>query len=54
MKHQQNLLELLDVGVLRSEKIFLSDALGRILAEDIIANENAPKLPDISNGWLRC
>jgi molybdopterin molybdotransferase len=41
----QNLLELLDVGTLKSEKIFLSDALGRILAEDIVANEDAPKYP---------
>ncbi|MEA2111595.1 MAG: molybdopterin molybdotransferase MoeA [Campylobacterota bacterium] len=41
----KNLLELLDVGMLRSEKIFLSDALGRVLAEDIIADENAPKYP---------
>ncbi len=41
----QNLLELLDVGTIRTEKLFLSDALGRVLYEDIIADENAPKYP---------
>jgi len=41
----QQLLELLDTGALRTEKIFLSHALGRVLCEDIIANEPAPKYP---------
>jgi molybdopterin molybdotransferase len=32
----------LDVGSLRSEKVFLSDALNRVLAEDIVAGYNSP------------
>ena len=38
-------LELLSINPLATEKIFLSDALGRILAEDIIASENSPIAP---------
>ncbi len=41
----QKLLEQLDVGAVRTEKVFLSDALGRVLYEDIIADESAPKYP---------
>ena len=41
----QKILERLDVGTVRTEKVFLSDALGRVLAEDIIADANAPKHP---------
>lgn len=40
----QDMLSLLSVGPLRSEKVFLSDTLGRILGEDIIARENYPAL----------
>ena len=40
-----NMLELLSAGALRSEKVFLGDALGRILAEDIVAEENYPSVP---------
>jgi molybdopterin molybdotransferase len=32
----------LDVGSLRSEKVFLSDALNRVLAEDVVAGYNSP------------
>lgn len=38
-------LEALDVKRSAVEKLFLSDALGRILAEDIIAKENSPVYP---------
>jgi molybdopterin molybdotransferase len=41
----QEMLEQLDVGMLRSEKVFLSSALGRILAEDVVAREDYPKYP---------
>ncbi|MEA3373816.1 MAG: molybdopterin molybdotransferase MoeA [Campylobacterota bacterium] len=41
----QNMLQLLQTGPLRTEKIFLGDALGRILAEDIVAAENSPAFP---------
>ncbi len=41
----QNLLQRLDVGTVRTEKVFLSDALGRVLCDDIIADEHAPKYP---------
>ncbi len=41
----QNIVELLDVGAVRTEKVFVSDALGRVLYEDIIAEESAPKYP---------
>lgn len=38
-------LNALEVGVLRQEKVFLNDALGRYLAEDIVADENSPLQP---------
>ncbi len=41
----QDMLNLLNVGPLRSEKVFLSDTLGRILAEDIVAQDNYPAFP---------
>lgn len=41
----QNMLELLQLGKVRSEKVFLSNALGRILATDIIADVNDPQHP---------
>ena len=34
----QNMLELLEVNDHRYERVPLSDALGRVLAEDIVAN----------------
>ncbi len=43
-----NMLELLPVGTLRSEKVFLGDALGRILSEDIVAREDYPRFPTAS------
>ena len=39
------LLDALDAGVLRKENVFLNDALGRYLAEDLIADENSPSQP---------
>ena len=39
------LLNGLDVGVLRQENVFLNDALGRYLAKDIVADENSPSQP---------
>ena len=44
----QNMLHLLHVGTLRFENIFLSDALGRILYEDVIAAESSPAFPTAS------
>ena len=44
----QNMLHLLHVGALRFENIFLSDALGRILAEDIVAEAPSPEFPTAS------
>lgn len=41
----QNMISLLPVGALRSERIFLSAALGRVLAEDIVAQEDYPTHP---------
>ena len=40
-----NMLQLLQTGPLRTENVFLDDALGRILAEDIIAPANYPAFP---------
>jgi molybdopterin molybdotransferase len=37
------MLELLSLPTIRKEKLFISDALGRILAEDIIAPDNYPR-----------
>jgi molybdopterin molybdotransferase len=44
----QNMLELLSIGKPRSEKVFLGDALGRILSEDIVAQEDYPRFPTAS------
>ena len=41
----QNMLTLLPMGTLRSERIFISHALGRILSEDIVADEDYPTHP---------
>lgn len=41
----QNMISLLSIASLRSEKVFLSSALGRILAEDIIADSDYPTHP---------
>ena len=39
------MLSLLPIGAVRSERVFLSHALGRILAEDIVAGEDYPSHP---------
>ena len=44
------LLDALDAGVLRKENVFLNDALGRYLAEDLVADENSPSQPTSANG----
>lgn len=41
----QNMISLLSMGPIRSEKIFLTSALGRILAEDIVAESDYPLYP---------
>lgn len=41
----QNMISLLSMGNIRSERIFLSSALGRVLAEDIVADEDYPTHP---------
>jgi molybdopterin molybdotransferase len=41
----QNMISLLSIGNIRSERIFLSSALGRILAEDIVADSDYPLYP---------
>ncbi|MEA3521438.1 MAG: molybdopterin molybdotransferase MoeA [Campylobacterota bacterium] len=38
-----NMLELLSLAPTRQEKVFISDTLGRILAEDIVAPDNYPR-----------
>ncbi len=44
----QNMLELLEVNNHRYERVPLSDALGRVLAEDIVAKYNDPQFPTAS------
>ena len=44
----QTMLDLLDIGNLRSENLPLSSTLGRILAEDIVAEFNDPQFPTAS------
>ncbi len=44
----QNMLELLEVNNHRYERVPLSDALGRVLAEDIVAEFNDPQFPTAS------
>jgi molybdopterin molybdotransferase len=44
----QNMLELLSVNDKRFERVPLSDSLGRILAEDIVAKYNDPAFPTAS------
>ena len=43
-----SMLEALEVGAVRVEKVMLSSALGRVLAEDIVAKYNDPKFPTAS------
>lgn len=44
----QNMLELLDVNSRRFERVPLSDALGRVLASDMVAEFNDPQFPTAS------
>ncbi|MDD2837634.1 molybdopterin molybdotransferase MoeA [Sulfuricurvum sp.] len=44
----QNMISLLPMGSLRGENVFLGNALGRILAEDIVAQEDYPLHPTSS------
>ena len=44
----QNMLSLLPMGGVRSERVFLGNALGRILAEDIVASSDYPSHPTAS------
>ena len=41
----QNMISLLPVGAVRSERVFLSAALGRVLVENIVAQEDYPTHP---------
>ena len=41
----QNMISLLPIGALRSERVFLTAALGRVLAQDIVAQEDYPTHP---------
>jgi len=43
-----SMLEALEVGALKVEKVMLSSAIGRVLAEDIVAKYNDPKFPTAS------
>jgi len=43
-----NMLDLLDIGNVRKENVVLSASLGRILAEDIVAEFNDPEFPTAS------
>ncbi|MCK9490545.1 MAG: molybdopterin molybdotransferase MoeA [Sulfurimonas sp.] len=40
-----NMLDLLDIGNVRKEKVSLSESLGRVLAQDIVAEFNDPEFP---------
>lgn len=44
----QNMLELLDVGAIKYERVPLSTSLGRVLAQDIVAEFNEPRFPTAS------
>jgi molybdopterin molybdotransferase len=45
----------LDISTAGIERLFLSDALGRVLAEDIIAQENSPAYPTSAmDGYAIC
>ncbi|MDD2368027.1 MAG: molybdopterin molybdenumtransferase MoeA, partial [Sulfuricurvum sp.] len=44
----RNMITLLSMGQARSEQVFLTASLGRILAEDIIAGEDYPTHPTSS------
>ncbi|EQB39289.1 molybdenum cofactor biosynthesis protein MoaA [Sulfurimonas hongkongensis] len=43
-----NMLDLLDTGNIKKEKVVLSASLGRVLAEDIVAQANDPQFPTAS------
>ncbi len=44
----QNMLDLLHVNDVRAQKVTLSNSLGRVLAEDIVAKYNDPQFPTAS------
>ncbi|HHH72988.1 MAG TPA: molybdopterin molybdenumtransferase MoeA, partial [Sulfuricurvum sp.] len=44
-------LTALDTGAVRMEKVPLPDALGRILAEHIVADEDYPRHPTAMDGY---
>ncbi len=44
----QNMLLLLPMGAVRSQRVFVGDAVGRILAENIVAGEDYPAYPTAS------
>jgi len=50
----QNMLDLLEVNAERFERVPLSNSLGRILAEDIIAEFNDPVFPTASMDGYAC
>ncbi len=50
----QTMLELLNVGALRYERIALAHSLGRILAQDIVAPHNDPQFPTASMDGYAC
>ena len=41
----QNMISLLPMGSIRSERVFISNTLGRVVAEDIVADEDYPTHP---------
>jgi len=50
----QNMLDLLQVSTQRFERVSLSQSLGRILAEDIVAAFNDPQFPTASMDGYAC
>ncbi|MBE0515646.1 MAG: molybdopterin molybdenumtransferase MoeA, partial [Sulfurimonas sp.] len=44
----QNMLDLLHVNASRSQNVPLSSSLGRVLAQDIVAEFNDPQFPTAS------
>jgi len=50
----QNMLDLLPVNANRFERVPLSSALGRVLAEDIVAEFNDPQFPTASMDGYAC
>lgn len=49
-----NILNNIDISIVTTEKLFIINALGRVIAKDVIANHNNPEFPTSAMDGYRC